>query len=170
MIAPAALRALVQSTLAGTPATLRALLTPLPINVIEMRLDDGWSPKDVVAHLVDVDQDVFLAHISQVLAQDRPSFPEIDPTARLLEGGYAAAPLSELLDRLNELRTRDREWLDTIDWSRLDRVGRYEEAGEFTASQLLHYWAYHDLNHLAQISSMLRSALGPVVGDVFDGV
>jgi len=162
----------VQSTLTGTPATLRALLTPLPINVIEMRLDDGWSPKDVVAHLVDVDQDVFLAHISQVLAQDRPSFPEIDPTARLLEGGYAAVPLSELLDRLDELRTRDREWLghDRLVAPRPSWAVRGSRRDQSIVSQLLHYWAYHDLNHLAQISSMLRSALGPVVGDVFDGV
>ena len=167
---PDDLRALVSSTLAATPATLRALLAPLPPEVLAMPLDDGWSPRDVVAHLVDVDEDVFFRHIQQVLEQDHPVFPEIDPTARIRAGGYAALSLSVLLDQLDELRTRDLEWLATINWSHLDRVGRYEEAGEFTASELLHYWAYHDHSHIAQITSMLREALGPVVGDVFSGV
>ena len=38
--------------LAQRPATLRALLSPVPRDVVEAPADEGWSPKDMVAHLL----------------------------------------------------------------------------------------------------------------------
>ncbi len=164
----------IAATIVATPATLRAWLIPLPTALIETPLDGAWSPKDVVAHLIDVDQHVFVDQLTRIVDEDAPTFAPIDPTARLVAGGYRAQPLHELLERLDTLRAADAAFIASLDPAKLQRTGSYRDGTPFTAAQLLTYWAYHDNNHLAQVGRMLRAALGghegEYVSETFFGV
>jgi hypothetical protein len=39
------------------------------------------------------------------------------------------------------------------------RRGEHDTAGEISALDIVHQWAYHDLMHLKQIESMLQAGL-----------
>ena len=152
--------------LASTPGALRALLAGVPQSVLERPGDGGWSPKDVVAHLVDAHGVAFTDRIMRILREDRPFIRPIDPSARLHEGEVASWPLERLLDELQHLRDADGDVLRRLGASELQRAGEHEQAGEITVSDLAHYFACHDMTHLAQIAMMLRSHLAPKTGNM----
>ncbi len=95
----------------GTPRVVRALLDGLPDELVERPNDEGWSLKDIVAHLHDVESGAMVKRIRRMLDEDRPFIRSIDPPGRLLAGGYASQRLPELLDELTRMRTEHADWL-----------------------------------------------------------
>src|SRR5207237_116945 len=63
--------------LASTPATLRALLLSLPNEIVETPGAEGWSPRDVVAHLLARHDDALVGRVRAMLDQDDPVIPDI---------------------------------------------------------------------------------------------
>ena len=118
--------------------------------------DDGWSAKDALAHMLDVELGVISVRVRRMLDEDRPFIRSIDAPARLVEGGYAARSAESLLDELTEARERHVAWLRTLTVEQFARSGDHDEAGEITAGDVAHQWAYHDLMHIKQIASMLQ--------------
>jgi hypothetical protein len=92
------------AVLAETPNVLRTLLVGLPSEVLLQPNAEGWSLKDIVAHLHDVEGGAFVERIQRLLNEDRPFIQSIDPPARLAAAGYAARDLSELLEELASRR------------------------------------------------------------------
>ena len=128
-------------------------------------IDDGWSPKDVAAHVLDTDAGVIRARIARIVGEERPFIRSIDPTARLQEGGYAARDIESLLVELEAHRRESLAWLRTLSPALLARTGEHDEAGEVSAADLVHQWAYHDLMHLQQAAAMLQAPLLPRMGN-----
>jgi hypothetical protein len=151
---------------ASTPGVLRSLLADVPQAVLEAPADGGWSPKDVVAHLVDAHGPAFTERFRRILEEDRPSIRPFDPSTRAQQNDYAAWPLDRLLDELERQREADREMLRGLDEAELRRSGVHEQAGEISVSDIAHYEACHDMTHLAQIVMMLRSHLAPKTGNM----
>lgn len=145
--------------LAATPGVLRALLAAAPAEAVEAPADEGWSAKDVVAHLLDAEGIAFTERIRCILREDRPFIRSIDPTIRLREQGYPQRSLSSLLDEFEQQRAEDIAWLRTLPAEQLARSGEHDRAGEISIADIVHYWAYHDLMHLQQIARMLQSQL-----------
>ena len=69
---------------AQTPRVLKALLAGLPREVLEAPNDEGWSLKDIVAHLHDAEGIAFVERIDRMLHEERPFIASIDPPARLV--------------------------------------------------------------------------------------
>jgi hypothetical protein len=150
--------------IARTPRTLRALLGGLPAEVLAEPNDEGWSLKDIVAHLVDVEDIAFVERISRMLAEQHPYIAAIDPPARLAAGGYATRSLEDLLDELERRRAADVSWLHGLDSEQLARGGLHQEVGEIFVLDIAHQWAAHDLAHLRQLALMLHEYLAPRMG------
>jgi hypothetical protein len=150
--------------LARTPEVLRSLLLGLPSEAVEAPNAEGWSLRDIVAHLVDVEDGVMVARITRILEADRPFIPSIDPPARLAAGDYATRPLDDLLDDLAHQRARHVPWLASLTSEQLARAGEHEEVGEIYVVDLAHQWAAHDLSHLRQIALVLQTHLAPLMG------
>jgi DinB family protein len=147
-----------------TPGVVRALLAGLPAEVIDAPNDEGWSLKDIVAHLVDVEGAAFVDRIQRMLTEARPFIRSIEPSARLLEGGYASRQLDELLDDLQRLREHDVSWLRSLSAEDLSRSGEHDEVGEISVADVVHQWPAHDLSHLRQIAHMLHEHFAPRMG------
>jgi len=145
--------------LRSTPDVLRAFFAALPEPDALHAVDDGWSARDALAHLVDTEAGVLAERVRRIVDEDRPFIRSIDAPARLIEGGYRDRSVASLLDELASLRRRHVEWLATLPDADLARAGDHDEAGEISASDVAHQWAYHDLMHLKQIASMLQGAL-----------
>jgi DinB superfamily len=150
--------------IARTPSVLRQLLVGLTQELVEAPNPEGWSLKDIVAHLLDVDGIAFNERISRMLHEERPFIRSIDPDARLIAGGYATRSLAELLDELERRRNDDVPWLLSLRKHDLMRVGEHDTVGEIHVVDIVHQWAAHDMAHLRQIALMIQQHLAPLMG------
>jgi hypothetical protein len=161
-----ALDATAAEVLASTPGALRTLLTGVPPQALEARVDAGWSAKDAVAHLLDTEGVAFTDRIRRLLAEDRPSIAPIDPSERLHDRDYASWPLDRLIASFERTRADSVAVLRALSAQDMARLGDHAEAGEISVSDLAHYAAVHDLMHLAQIARMLQTQLAAKVGNM----
>ncbi len=148
--------------LVATPSAVRALVEAATPAAVEAPLDDGWSAKDVVAHLLDTESIAFTDRITRILVEDRPFIRSIEPSTRLDELGFRRQPLAQLLEDLTDRRATDIEWLQSLTAEQLARVGEHDEAGEITAANVVSVWAFHDLLHIQQICRVLQAV--PIAG------
>jgi hypothetical protein len=100
-----------------------------------------------------------------MIEEDRPFFRSIDSLATLEAGDYLSRTVYALLDELNRSRRETCAWLRTLTAAQLQRPAEHDTCGEFTASNLLHYWPYHDTAHIRQIQRMLQAVLGHELGN-----
>jgi len=147
-----------------TPAVLRALLAGLAPDLLYRPNDEGWSLKDIVAHLHDVEGIAFVERISRMLDEDRPFIQSIDPPARLVAGGYGSRELSALLDELAQQRKQHVDWLRSLNSDELARIGVHDRVGEISVINIAHQWAAHDMAHLRQVSLMIQAYFAPMMG------
>ena len=149
-----------------TPRVVRGLLDGLPATWLDTPdTADGWTPRDVVGHLISAELDDWIPRAEMILEHGaKKSFEPFDRFAH--QDRDRGMSLSTLMDRFEQLRraqlVRLRELVGEDD---LDKVGRHPELGKVTMRQLLATWAVHDLDHVAQIYSALagsqESAVGP---------
>ena len=145
---------LVETTdlLRRTPGVLRALLADLPESWAGTPdKEGGWTPKDVVGHLVTAELDNYLTRAEHIL-QHGASAP-FEPFDRfvMLERDREQS-LEELIDRFAELRMDNLEQLgELVSDADLDRRGLHPALGEVTMRELLATWSVHDLDHTSQI-------------------
>jgi hypothetical protein len=148
-----------------TPRVVRELLGGLPETWLETPdTPDGWTPRDVVGHLISAELDDWIPRAEMILEHgtDRP-FEPFDRFQHVERD--KGVPLAELIIRFDQLRGeslgRLRELVGVED---LDLVGRHPELGEVTMRQLLATWAVHDLDHIAQIYAALAGSYDEAVG------
>lgn len=152
--------------IAGTPPIIRSLFYGLPEESLAGSASGVWGARQVLEHLIDAESIAFRDRIGRILGEDRPLIKSIDPPSRLQEGGYAERTLGDLLLRFEQLRAGSTEWLRTIDPGDFSREGEHDVAGTIRVGELIHYWAVHDLTHLAQMVTALRATLLPQVGSM----
>ncbi len=151
------------SLLEAAPNVLRSLLAGLPDSILTADLDRGWSPKRILAHEVDVEH-VFAARLHRMVEEDNPSITSIDPLATLAASDLEARPVANLLDQLETARAETIAWLRTLTAAQLQRTAHHDTLGQFTVSNLIHYWPTHDLAHINGVRRMLTSVLRHEMG------
>ena len=148
-----------------TPRVVHSLLDGLP----DIWLDtpdtpDGWTPRDVVGHLISAELDDWIPRAEMIVEHgtDRP-FEPFDRFQHVERD--KGVPLAELIIRFDQLRGESLGRLrDLVGEDDLDRVGRHPDLGEVTMCQLLATWAVHDLDHVAQIYAGLAGSYDNAVG------
>lgn len=159
-------QSLALSLVENTPTVLEAMLAGLPAEALATPADGGWAPRDVVAHLLDVQEIAFVTRIRRIVQEQNPLITPIDPGERLEAGGYSSHTLEELLADLRSRRSRDIAWMKSLPYEALARSGTHSEAGQVTAANLLHYWAVHDQNHIRQLATMLKEPIEGAIGNM----
>jgi uncharacterized damage-inducible protein DinB len=145
---------------------LRLLFGRLPEDIAKADLDRGWSPKRLLAHMADVEAPAFADRLRAIVEQDEPLLQSIDAMERLDSMSWESISTEQLLERLESARKDTCGWLATLTAEQLQRRARHDSAGELTASQLLHYWATHDIAHLRGIQRMLNAVLVHETGGI----
>lgn len=145
--------------LEATPAIFRLIFEGIPDEIITADLDRDWSPKRILAHMVDVEEAGFADRFRRIVAEQEPSIPTIDAMATLEAGDYMSRPIPALLDQLEASRRESTAWLRTLSADDLARKATHPTAGEFTLANLLHYWPGHDMAHIRGVQRMLNSVL-----------
>lgn len=148
-----------------TPRVVRALLEGLPDTWTGTRdTPDGWTPRDVVGHLISAELDDWIPRVEVILEHgtDRP-FEPFDRFAHVERDRDVS--LAALIDRFAELRAHElRRLAELVDEPDLDRRGRHPDLGEVTLRELIATWAVHDLDHVAQIYAALAGSHDAAVG------
>ncbi|HEY3071714.1 MAG TPA: DinB family protein [Candidatus Limnocylindrales bacterium] len=128
-------------------------------------MEGGWTARDVVGHLISAELDDWIPR-AEIILEDGTSRP-FEPFDRFAHVERdQGVPLATLIDRFDELRTRNLRRLRELvhDDADLERRGRHPELGDVTLGELLATWAVHDLDHLAQVYSALAASRDQAVG------
>ncbi len=148
-----------------TPRFVRALLDGLPGSWLDTPdTADGWTPRDVLGHLISAELDDWIPR-AKIILEHGPDrrFEPFDRFAHVERD--RGVPLTVLVDRFVELRgqqlARLRELVGEDD---LDHEGLHPELGAVTMRQLLATWTVHDLDHVAQIFAALAGSRDAAVG------
>ena len=148
-----------------TPRVVRTLLDGLPESWLTTPdTAEGWTPRDVVGHLISAELDDWIPRAEMILRDGtgRP-FDPFDRFAHVERD--AGVSLNILIERFEQLRIEQLARLgELVGDDDLDRVGRHPELGEVTMRQLLATWAVHDLDHVAQIYAALAGSRDAAVG------
>jgi hypothetical protein len=148
-----------------TPRVVRALLDGLPEPWLEAPdTPDGWTPRDVVGHLISAELDDWIPRAEMILRDGTGrAFDPFDRFAHVERD--VGVSLAALIERFAELRGEQLARLrELVSDDELDRVGLHPELGEVTMRQLLATWAVHDLDHVAQIYAALAGSYDAAVG------
>ena len=96
---PGGLHPATLKVLASTPVPLRGLLGSLPAETLETPGAEGWSPRDVVAHMLSIEEQALVGRVRLIVDSDVPPIPNIDEDATLSASGMRGWPISRLLGR-----------------------------------------------------------------------
>ena len=142
----------------ATPSVLQALLGDVPADVAATTGPEGWSPRDVVAHLVVAGRLGALDRASRAVGDEGASFAGYDEESELDASGLRGEPVAVLLRLLEAERGGCLVLTRTLEGDDLARSGVHEDVGRVTVAELLHQTAYHDSLHIAQIASLLSAS------------
>jgi hypothetical protein len=141
----------------GTPARAAALVAGLPQQVLTRTVDGRWSIQENIAHLADLDEELFLPRIiefergaSELLAADVTN-------AKTNSARHNQRTLEEVLARVAEARARIVARLESLPRESFARSARHPRLNQqMRLVDLVFFNAEHDDYHLAHISEIKR--------------
>jgi hypothetical protein len=144
--------------LAGTPPVLSAIVSNLPRSAQDERPSAGaWSPREVLGHLLHSETTSMGPRVRAASQENNlrfepapPAPPPSDP--RQMSNDWADARVGNLA------------WLRQLTPAQRAHVVHHPRFGQITVDTYVAEWAYHDLDHLRQILSVLAADLYPHIG------
>ena len=145
--------------LAGTPPVLSAIVSNLPRSAHDERPAAGaWSPREVLSHLLYAEASTMGPRVRHAAEGNTTVFeptpgeqpPPGDP--RQMSNDWADARSSNLV------------WLRQLNVAQRSSIVNHPRFGQVTIDTYVAEWAYHDLDHLRQILSVLAADLYPHIG------
>jgi len=116
---------------------------------------ERWSALETLAHLRDVDREVYRPRIARLLAEHEPVFENVHAEAWTAERGYAAEDRDAALAAWRELRGELVTMLAPLGPSDWTRLAWHSVRGPFPLAELVRDWVEHDLSHRRQIALAL---------------
>ena len=147
------------ATLRATPATLRALFAGASDDALVTPGPEGWSPRDVLAHLLSINGPAFVDRIGIIVGGDNATVPNVDEDQALASSGHRERAVDDLLGRFAVERAEALQQLDRLTPPDYARSGQHSVAGAITVGEIVHHLAYHDLLHTRQICALLLAPI-----------
>jgi hypothetical protein len=145
--------------LAGTPPVLSAIVSNLPRSAQDEHPSEGaWSPREVLGHLLHAETVSMGPRVKRAAEENHVRFTaSTDPLpppgrARDMSNAWADARSDNLV------------WLRKLTSEQRGHVLEHPRFGEISVDTYVAEWAYHDLDHLRQILSVLATDLYPHIG------
>jgi hypothetical protein len=145
--------------LAGTPPVLAAIVSNLPRTAQDERpAATAWSPREVLAHLLYAETSTLAPRV-RLAAHENNAYFEA-PTTPAPPPGESRTMSNEWADA----RVANLSWLRQLTPEQRGRAVVHPRFGQVTVDTYVAEWAYHDLDHLRQILSVLAADLYPHIG------
>ena len=136
------------------PGKIEALCRGLSAEQLLRRPREGeWSMKEVMAHFLKVERDVFLLRLGRIVNEDRPRFESFDPEAWAAERDHRQGDFMDEWRRFAEARRETVALLTSLPPAAADRIGLSGFFGPVTLAQYATHMVDHDLEHLAQLQA-----------------
>jgi hypothetical protein len=148
--------------LAGTPPVLSAIVTNLPRSAQDERPAEGaWSPREVLAHLLHTEVAGMGPRVKRLAEQDHLPYEQGTPQP-------APGDPRQMSNDWADARVANLEWLRKLTSEQRQHTLRHPRYGEISLDTYVAEWAYHDIDHLRQILSVLAADLYPHIGQFQD--
>jgi hypothetical protein len=149
---------LVLEQLEATPDILSAMMRTLRDAEARWKpAPDRFSIAEVMAHLCDVETQVFRVRLERMLNEDTPQLAIYDQEGIAAAGAYAGRDVHESLQGFRKQRADTLASVKGLPAEIGSRPGIHAELGSVTIVQLMNEWAFHDLGHIRQIAELLRA-------------
>ena len=146
--------------LAGTPPVLAAIVSNLPRSAQDERPSAGaWSPREVLGHLLHAETATMGPRVRRASLEDHL---HIDPGSTPEQP--APGEPRQMSNDWADARSENLEWLRKLTPVERAHVVHHPRFGEISVDTYVAEWAYHDLDHLRQILSVLAADLYPHIG------
>jgi hypothetical protein len=140
------------SRFAAQPAELRASLGGLsPAQALAPLAPGEWSAHQVLAHLLQVEQQAFAPRIRRMLEETEPELPSFDPEMWMQANYDPSATVEALLEAFQTARAESVDRVRGLDLSGWNRGGYHAERGRRTLQWWVEYAATHAQEHLDQL-------------------
>ena len=131
--------------------------------ITQISLDDGNKPDDqrglslhrVIAHLRDVEKQVFLPYFERIWNEDSPSLANDGVSVMESERHNAAEPFATIMEEYGELRARKLNLLEKMPTHVWNRTGRHPRLGVRTLQWFVEQSLAHAEYHLHQLQSQI---------------
>jgi len=148
------------AAIAAAPEEVRRAAAGMSAALMRQRPPDGgWSVKEVMAHLLKVERDLFQARLNLIVSAERPAFPSFDADAWARERDHREGDFAAEWHAFKAARAETIALLQRLPASAQSRIGL---SGYFGPVSLLEYATHvvdHDREHIAQIAAT-RAAVG----------
>jgi DinB family protein len=139
--------------LSATPDRVRRIVDGIGDEDLSRRpAEGGFSLRENVLHLRDVDVDAFSQRIVRILGEDRPFLADFPGAQVARERNYNQQPVGPALDAFARSRADSMLRLRGAD---LERTADLEDVGSITLRQLLQRWVDHDAEHIAEMMALV---------------
>lgn len=142
----------------STPDRLKAALAGVPRKLLTWRPAPGkWSIHEIVCHMRDAERDGYLYRYRRLLAEDNPTFPDVDGDKLALERQYGRMNLREAVWDWRAARKEVLALLKKIRPEQWQRIGTHESVGPMSLEIILKRQALgNDEAHLGQIEHIKK--------------
>lgn len=114
----------------------------------------GWTVTEVLCHLRDFES-VFLERAQLTVNNDFPDIPFPDPDQLAIDHHYADEQAWQAFEDWQRRRRAMLEFLECQEEDVWERAANHPTRGRFTLNQQLALAAWHDVNHIEQITRIL---------------
>lgn len=136
------------------PEKIEALCRGLTPEQLRQRPREGeWSMKEVMAHLLKVERDVFQLRLKRIVNENCPRFESFDPEAWAAERDHRQGDFMADWRQFAEARRETVAFLQSLPPNAADRIGLSGFFGPVTLAQYATHIVDHDIEHLSQLQA-----------------
>lgn len=144
----------ITSAIEPAPKKIEVLCRGLSAEQLKQRPRAGeWSMKEVMAHLLKVERDLFLARLKLMVSEERPRFQRFDPDAWAAERDHGQGDFADDWRRFAAARRQTVDFLQGLPPAAAERVALSGFFGPVTLAQYATHIVDHDIEHLAQLEA-----------------
>jgi hypothetical protein len=138
--------------LATAPRAIAAVAEGLDPDALRWRPEAGeWCVTEVMAHLLDLEDTLFLPRLRRIAAEDRPTFEAFDVDAWARGRDHRARDFAADLAAFARARAATIRFLEGLPRGATERLGLSGHFGPVSLAQYATHAADHDLEHLGQM-------------------
>jgi hypothetical protein len=118
---------------------------------------DKWCIKEIIWHLADGEEEVFVVRLRRILKESRPYLFLVDQDKLASERNYRGRDLKEGVEKFCIQRQKSLEIIQSArpdDWK---RMGSHETRGVVSFKDIITVMVEHDAKHLEQIKRLKKS-------------
>ena len=142
--------------LRGTPARLDEKFKSIPVNILEVKVDNTWSIKENLGHLTDLEP-LWQGRLEDIMNGEIELRPTDLANRKTDLALHNAKSLEELLNCFREIRTQTVSVLEKLEEETIFRSALHPRLKTpMRTMDLFLFVAEHDDHHLARITELVK--------------